>query len=167
MVRCPICMRERGESADYDQLSAHLRHKHHIDVKRYREMFPGAGEVVSERFRSRCKKAKEKMKNEYRRHGRKGSAWRHEQDLEAYEAFADLGPNIDDLELLEEVITGLRYSLVCGLRGEEYKKVCLRLREAKLRYEYLKKLAVKDLIRQEAEEKEKRDRELMEWQAGV
>lgn len=138
-----------------------------MNTKEYKMLFPKVTELVSKRFRRKCKKAKEKMRLEFRQYGKKGNAWRYEQDLEAFESVADFGPNIDDLEFLEEIITKLRYNLACGLKGEEYKKACLRLREAKLRYEQLKKQALKDVIRKEEEEKARKEKELMEWQSRL
>ena len=139
MVKCKICIEEKGESDDYHHLTFHLGKKHRIYTREYKEKFPDA-HITSSSFRQKQRKLMlERRKNipdlEERLH-----QWRNEKP-ESMDS--EVEPTMDNIESLTERVQYYKLLLGSGVRGERYKRAYHEYMEAKTLLEHLIDLYIK------------------------
>lgn len=132
MVQCRYCKKETGKSKNYQHLHFHLLYKHGLVAKQYKKMFPKAP-IVSERFREKQRALMSVKRQRYKDLAQRQNKWRNKITDNYYRDnyYRDLEPTRENIELLEERIQYLKYGLAAGLRGYEYRKTLLDLRELK------------------------------------
>jgi len=145
MVKCKICLEEKGRSNDYEHLHFHLLKKHGIVCRDYRNQFPGAL-VTSSSFRLKQKKLMLEKRKNIPDLQKKLHAWRQQKEDPDYEDVYK-NPTIDDLENIKRREEWCRMMLGSGIKGEEYKRIYKDLMDCRVAIEQL----FEQLMRQEEE----------------
>jgi hypothetical protein len=118
MVKCKICLEEKGASDEYHHLHFHLYKKHHMTVRHYRSLFPDAV-VVSNQFIEKQRKLMMERRKQIPDFQERLNRWRHKNSESGYDEYV---PTIDDIDRLHDREEYLKFLLGSGVKGEKYKR---------------------------------------------
>ena len=135
MVKCKICIEEKGESDDYHHLTFHLEKKHRMFTREYKEKFPDA-HITSSSFRQKQRKLMLERRKNIPDLEKKLHRWRYEERESDYPDVFE-NPSIDDLETLKQREKWCCQMLGSGITGERYKRIYKDLMECRRALEVL------------------------------
>lgn len=139
MVKCKICIEEKGESKDFEHLHFHVLKKHGMTSQDYRNQFPDAP-ITSSKFRQKQRKQMLERRKNIPDLEEKLHRWRNEKP-ESMDSKVE--PTMDNIESLTERVQYLKLLLGSGVRGEKYKRAYHEYMEIKMLLEHLIDLYIK------------------------
>ena len=130
MVKCLICIGEKGRSKEYQHLHFHLQKKHGMVVRDYRNQYPNAP-VTSPEFKNKQRKLMKQRRKNIPDLEQKLHQWRQqENEIDLDDDFYE-NPSFEDLENIKRREEWCRMMLGSGVKGQQYKRIYKDLMECR------------------------------------
>jgi len=135
MVKCKICIEEKGQSKDFQHLHFHLLKIHGMTSRDYRNQFPDAP-ITSSKFRQKQKKLMTERRKNIPDIDKRLHEWRYKINESHYPEIFE-NPSLDDFEALKEREQWCRMMLGSSVKGERYRRIYRDLMECRRALEVL------------------------------